>query len=633
MSEFYTQLHERLITDVADSYGSLAVKQESKRDCAELRNRVRSEGLSFLTKTLPKLGKVLEKALTQDTLFAPPGLEYRSDSTTPKFLGWLFEQVFSDKGEELSSASPRAIRDLRQILYFSYKLEMPYTDKQEDECLQAFRDTDLGLPDHLADDSVLLHARNFITSVFGVFDPSNILPKHGPGALATGEKNHEKHRFSRLYQAIERVYPFTEYFVYSLDHCCLEPGYIDGLEVLKAGTAKVVLVPKDSRGPRIISCEPLEYQWIQGGLGSAIMRHLESHPLTKGHVNFTRQDVNGRLALSGSKGGHWVTMDMKEASDRVSCALVTNLFRDCPRLLEALMAVRTPDTCLPNGEIVHMKKYAPMGSSLCFPVESIVFFALGVGVIMNEWTLDAQPAAKQVKNFNPYGAKVLRAARRLFIYGDDIIARSEDYALLLQYYPTVGLLFNTDKCCTQGFFRESCGVDAYKGVNVTPLRVKKLWMPGRYQTPTTVMSYVSFCNEAYARGYHRVASLVSEAVENQTGCLPVLPERLVCHPHIFSNSTIPGLSAQYGAYAWIRPYSCTVPRSHAKNYRFGSPKATNDYQRREVRVTQVEPEVISVNSNDWSMVLRRLTTPTKCSDPGVFSLTRRVTLKRVWLAY
>lgn len=628
MSEFYTQLHERLIIDVADSYGSLAVKQESKRDLAVLRSRVRSEGLSFLTKTLPKLGKALDKALSQGTQFAIQGFDKKPRTNTPKFLGWLFEQVLSDKGDELSSASPRAYRDLRQILYFLYKLELPYTAEQEYELLEAFRTTDAGLPDHIADDDVLHHARNFITNVFGSFDPADILPKHGPGAVATGEKNHEKHRFSRLYQDIERCYPFTGYFVYNLDQVAVEPEYVANLEVLKAGTAKVVLVPKDSRGPRIISCEPLEYQWIQGGLGGAIVRHLESNHWTKGHVNFTDQDVNGRLALSGSKGKPWVTLDMKEASDRVSVALVANLFRDVPRLLECLMATRTPETRLPNGDIVHMKKFAPMGSNLCFPVEAVVFMALGVGCLLHERLSKRSPVSRQ-HSIPFYRSQMKRAVRQLFVYGDDIISTREDYPLLLQYFPKVGLMFNTDKCCTHGSFRESCGVDAFKGVNIAPLRLKRVWMAGRHQAPETLIAYVSFSNEAYARGYHRVASLVSDAVNQVYGALPVLPARPVLDLRIFDGIPYKDQLVQYGALAWIRPYSHTCPHlMNRKRYRFNT-----DLQRREVRVHQAAPTEIVVDADDWSMVLRRFTTPTKCDEPGTFALTRSVTLKRVWLTY
>lgn len=625
MCSFYASLHERLITDVAESYGSSAVKQESIRDIAVLQRRVRSEGLSFLTKSLPKLAKELDKALSQGTLFAPRGFIAKPRSTIPKFLGWLFERVFSDQGQELSSACPRAVRDVRQILYMLYKLEVPHSETQEEEILRAFRDVDSGLPETIADDEVIVHARNFITNVFSGVNPHDIIPKHGPGAVATGEKNHEKHRFSRLYRSIEQCYPFTDYFVYSLDHLCVEPEYLQNLEVLDAGTAKVVLVPKDSRGPRIISCEPLEYQWIQGGLGALIKEHLERSHWTRGHVNFTDQRINGEFALKGSKGEPWVTLDMKEASDRVSLALVRKLFADVPVLLDCLLATRTPATQLPCGDKVTMKKFAPMGSNLCFPIEAIVFMALGVGTILHKQLLKARPVARQHQH-RRYTMLMKRATRRLYVYGDDIIATREDYPELLQYFPKVGLMFNTDKCCTHGSFRESCGVDAYKGVDVTPLRVKRVWMRSRYQAPETLCSYVSFSNEAHARGLYQVASLVYDAVEHCIGSLPVLPERPM--PVLFDPNCPyeKDLVLQYGALVWIRPDNCARAGQVNKHMRFNA-----HLQCWQVKALQAVPRRVCVDADDWSMVLRRFTSPGKHSVPGVFTLTRSVTLKRVWL--
>jgi len=618
MCEFYTRLHERLIADVADSYASPAIKQESTRDIAVMRRRVRSEGLSFLTKALPKLAKELDRALSQGTKFAPRGFVTKPRSTNPKFLGWLFDLVFSDSGEELSSASPRAIRDLRQCLYFLYKLAVPYNEDQEQAMLLGFREVDSGLPDSIPSDDVICHARNFITNVFGLFCPYDIIPKHGPGSVATGEKNHEKHRFSRLYSSIEMEYPFSEYFHFSLGHLCDNPEHMGSLSSQTEGTAKVVLVPKDSRGPRIISAEPLEYQWIQGGLGGKISSHLEKHRLTAGHVNFTDQSINQRLAILGSTSKKWVTLDMKDASDRVPLALVKELFRDCPSLLRCLIAARTPNTRLPNGDVVAMKKFAPMGSNLCFPIESVVFFALGVGLYLR--TRLARKPYVAIQHQHRYYSKLMwQATRRLFVYGDDIISLREDYPELLQYFPKVGLMFNTDKCCTQGSFRESCGVDAYKGVDVTPLRLKRLWMTGRNKAPATLCSYVAFSNAAYARGYLRVASDTSDAVSSVLGPLPVLPERAL---DLKSRT-----GCEYGVLAFVRHYSHANIDTTRWQVRFNP-----DLQRRECRMFQAVPRKVTVGSDDWRMVLRRFTSPSERDDPGVFALTRRITLKRVWHA-
>jgi hypothetical protein len=615
--EFYLDLYCRLVGDIANSFGAQH-KKESELDIVVIRRRVHQEGLSFLTKALPKLGKAIDRSLGQGSLFAPQGFRKKPSSTIPKLFGWLFEQVFDSSGKELPDAAPQAVKALRQLVYVLYKLEIPFTQEQADNVCELFRRTDAELPEVIPDE-VIRHARNFVTNVLGSFDPYDISPRHGPGAVATGEKNHEKHRFSRLYESIEVVYPFSEYFVYGLSHLVDDPSYIKGLRTLQTGTAKVVLVPKDSRGPRLISCEPLEYQWVQQGLGNAIRATLESSTWTRGHVNFRDQETNRRLARAGSLTGKWVTLDMKEASDRVSVQLVKQLFADCPVLLDCLLATRTPETKLPNGDIVWMKKFAPMGSNLCFPIESLVFFALAVGCLVAKDMHHIARVKPDNRVWQAYASLMKRHASRVFVYGDDLIVRAHDYELLLQYFPKVGLMFNEDKCCTHGSFRESCGFDAYKGVDVTPLRLKRVWDRRPKRNAVVLASYVAFSNAAYERGYHQVSELVAQTVESKLGPIPVLPEL----------DLIPNREYRqhYGVLAWIRPGSHVTRQPRGVQTRWNS-----SLQRYEVRSVQVVPRKISLSTSCWCMVLRRLTSPSEHDEPGTFALTHRVTLRCVWTA-
>jgi hypothetical protein len=644
---FHTELHVRLITDVADLYEDPAAKHGSQLDIATLRSRVQAEGLPFLTVTLPKLGKALDKALSQGTPFDAEGWETRPNSKIPKFLGFLFEHVFADDGVERTELSfnQYAVGYLRQILYFVYKLEVQFTEEQELETLKSFKDTDSGLPCHIPCDNVIVHARNLITSVFGSFDPLDIVPRHGAGAVATGEKNHEKHRFKRFYSAINDVYPYTEYMVFSLDQLAMEPEYLESMEFHVTGTAKVVLVPKDSRGPRVISCEPLEYQWMQGGLGSAIMRHLEFNGYTSGRVNFRSQKVNRELALQASKGAHWVTLDMKDASDRVSLALVEVLFQDVPQLLKCLKALRTTATQLPSGEIVQLKKFAPMGSSLCFPIESIVFFALGVGVLMDKQMREgrvrpcaAKHAAMQYRN------RLLATTRRLRVYGDDIISRLEDYEALLQYFPSVGLRFNPDKCCTHGSFRESCGMDAYKGTCVTPLRMKRVWNISRNNNSETLISTVCLSNNLYMKGYSRTADYIESAINDNSNGIRVPYIAPPMDSRLYKQWSI-RLTFPMGEFVTDRFLSDKDDWELAPGFliflRFGThveethrfapfSRHNTDTWQSEVLLLQAQPRHIRVPAADWSMVLRRFSAGSQHGQPGLFALTRRITLKRVW---
>jgi hypothetical protein len=225
-----------------------------------------------------------------------------------------------------------------------------------------------------------------------------------------------------------------------------------------------------------------------------LVKAIESNPLTAGHVNFTDQQINRRLALIGSREmNSWVTLDMKEASDRVSLQLVEDLFP--ATWVRALTAARTTATKLPDGTVVQLKKFAPMGSAVCFPVEALVFWALSVcAVRMQNPTL----TSRDVRD-------------RIYVYGDDLIVRSEDQAAIRQLLPEFGLLFNEGKCCVAGSFRESCGCDAFKGVEVTPLRIKSTWvdhLPG-----ASYASWVAVVNGFLQRGMWLTADLILRRIQ------------------------------------------------------------------------------------------------------------------------
>lgn len=546
---FYATLIDRLHTDVAELLG-ISRNRTLKFEKRYLASRIEGGGLAFLTRTLPELGKAVDTALARGTpLNVPSSFKRRRNSKLPRFLGDLLENIFDattgyelrfrvsictgspsfrwyhDMDIEADARAAQCLKHFRQLVYLFYKLELPYSPETEKSVLDGFVTTDKEIGQlEWADTStskVLEHARRIASDVFGRFDVKDINPTHGPGAVATGETAAEKSKFSRLYASIEKVYPFTEYFQFNLNHVAdAYPDYKQ-LEEIAEPTAKVVLVPKDSRGPRLISCEPLELQWLQQGLGRKMAAHLERHRITKGQVNFTDQSVNRDLAMLGSSEdlnyqtikigrlrrrfnrADWVTLDLKDASDRVSLDLVKEIFSLTPTMLEALIALRSTSTVLPDGRVVQMNKYAPMGSALCFPVEAFVFYALAVSAIVYET-----------------GARRREVAKRIFVYGDDIICHRKDYPVIAAYFPKFGLKLNEGKCCTEGFFRESCGCDAYRGIDVTPTRLRAVWSSRRSYNPDILCGYAALRNALSRRGYIGVADYISEALVRVYGNIP-----------------------------------------------------------------------------------------------------------------
>lgn len=591
--EIYLRLCMQL---VCDDPLSITQSKVLSRDLETMVSRFAKEGLSFLTKTLPKLGKALDQGLLESRLNVPRGfkLAHRCASR-PAFLQAYFSLVFDPDGLLLEEPNVVAIKHLRQVLFFAYKLELPYSPADEEAVIDNFLRNERELEQLVfgEDQQELLDLASLITSrIFRKFNPKDITPKHGPGAVATGEKLEQKWHFRRLYNGIHQFYPYYNYFVVGGARELLDRrNWYFSLERLESGQSKVVLVPKDSRGPRLISAEPLEYQWVQQGLGRKLVDFLEGHSPTRGQINFRHQDVNQQLALGSSSNQNYATLDLQDASDRVSLELVRRVFRRTPELLRAIEASRSAATTLPDGRVVTLSKHAPMGSALCFPVEAYVFWVILV-------------ASRIIRDRVPLHV----AGRSVFVYGDDIVVPTTDADLSMHALESVGLLVNRGKCCFKGFFRESCGVDAYKGVVITPARLRKPWT-GLSTDGTAYSSYTALANELGVRGYTGSADLIWELLERTYGKVP----------YGTSRSSFP----------------CRIVNSPEKAERYNLSKfpvrVNGHYQRLEFQVKCVLSSHKDLELEGWPRMLRDVIMP-QFEDPSVVVIPRSTKIKRRWSA-
>jgi hypothetical protein len=528
---FYVDLLRNILADVYSCFPEIP-RYEMQRDFVTIESRVDAEGLSFLTKTLPLLGKALDKGLETGTLTIPPGFSHKRKSgvkwNIPTFMSALFSTIFDVSGH-LSPWSKGAVGEIRQVCYCFYKLEVPFSDESIRKATQSFKDLDESLPPvkgKLLNNRLFRSAQEFLEDLFRDFDPECIKPRHGPGAVSDRYKGRDKWNVPYYDPDIDCVYPYASYITGGVHAGTLESLYDHN--TLPWGSpppARVVFVPKDSRGPRTISCEPALLQYLQQGISRKMTGLIESHPLTRGRVNFTDQSINQRLAMIGSVTRSFATLDMKDASDRVSWSLVEALFPK--KLLPYLRATRSRTTELPDGSIVHLNKYAPMGSALCFPIEALVFYSLALSVVRSKTQLRA------------------RDVNSLFIYGDDIICLSEHSCDIISFLELYGLRFNRDKCFVQGFFRESCGVDAYHGVNVTPVRLRCLVKQGR-SSRSDCFRLSENAIAFFDHGFWRTAEYLWSSIENGLGYL------LPCAPSTFegicrTSHLLPSLALLNGA--------------------------------------------------------------------------------------
>lgn len=416
-----------------------------ERDILEFQVRSRNEGLSFLTIALPKLGKALDEFHATNTWFTPIGFESDSEGY-PKFLGLAVRLA-------LGGAS-LAVDCVRQLTYLYYKLEVDYAEDLVSETLEKFEKTDraiLGFADDLsASKSIQGHLaimKRIICRVLLDADPWMIRPCHGSGATACRTKSEDKWHSLRYFPKLDAVYPYADYFFYSFTHLCDEMKKLEN-SPLSVPRARVVLVPKDSRGPRIISCEPAELMYIQQGLMKLLYETIENHDLTKSQINFRDQSINKSLALQSSLDGQLATLDLSDASDCVSLLLVRSVFPS--DWITCLEACRSEETILPSGKIIKLNKFAPMGSACCFPVEALVFWASAQATYVR-----------------------LGVTAKTHVYGDDIICPVGYADEVCKDLVSIGLKINATKSYTRGPFRESCGGEYHNGCDVTPVRVRK----------------------------------------------------------------------------------------------------------------------------------------------------------------
>ena len=356
----------------------------------------------------------------------------------------------------LASKDANYLRVLRQLLLFCYKANVTHDNKKTQEALAGFIDTNAATGNFgqsLARESprLLDSARRHVQSVLYKLRPEKIIPGHGPGAVTTS-----KEKWLHRYSTIESLYPQSDWFCLSqnrphqelLDDCSYE-------DIIKA---KLIAVPKDSRGPRLICVHPAEAIWIQQGLRCELERSIGSMrssygPWPRGRIRFDDQTVNGRIALTSSRTRRYATLDMKEASDRISDILVQILFGRKYKWFGCCRAqvFEFKDPVLKTGFFGQLHSYAPMGNATTFPVQSLVFWAICV-------------AAMQRLGFHQPGA--------VFVFGDDIEVPVECVPAVIDGLESFGLLVNRSKSFWRGGFRESCGVDAFNGKDVTPVRWK-----------------------------------------------------------------------------------------------------------------------------------------------------------------
>jgi len=287
-------------------------------------------------------------------------------------------------------------------------------------------------------------------------------------------------------------------------------------------------VEKDNGSRRSITQEPADMMMAQQAMKHHIYSLTDSRKIHLGRfVTFTDQTPSQIAAVAGScydpSDSSLATLDCKRASDRISSDLVAFVFSG--DLLHKLMALRTwdVDALEPDGKggfrvtrTVQLRMYAGMGSACTFSVQSIIFSAICLLGCIRAWSIKRYGAIddedalirealshsfqKSSKNFWRYGLRVR-------VFGDDLIVPEIAVSHVKDIMERVGLLLNVQKSFSgSDAVRESCGIFACAGQDITPLRFRVPYYNPKEPADFAVYDATRmYANRAYVFGFRHLS--------------------------------------------------------------------------------------------------------------------------------
>jgi len=518
----YLELARRIYLDACLH----CVAKVSKRDLRTIRSRVQKQGISFLTITLPDFCSDFEKSLEEGQVDPSRFRYFRKRGAIPAFLQDMLGRIFDKETGRISDYefTPQiisaTIESIRQICLAFKKTKLPCDPKRIRKAFDGFVaiEHELSMFQLPTEERIVFDNVSFMlwSRYISGLRLDMLVPRHGPGNTAERLTPNGKWRWRVWHDRLEPYFPFvgTAFPLLCSGETDLEKGMLKEvtfMSELLEQPSRVVGVPKTLKGPRVIAIEPCCMQYTQQGVKDAIYSILERNSLTGGHINFTDQSVNQTLAMSSSKDGRFATIDLKDASDRVPRELALQMFASNPDLRDAIDACRSKNAKLPDGRIVRLSKFASMGNALCFPVEAMYFYTICVIALLRYHDL---PVSR---------ATIEKVAHDVYIFGDDILVPSDAATVVFDHLSKYNCKVNDRKTFYRGKFRESCGVDAYNGTDVTPVYVTRR-PPEDLQDASELISWVSCGNHFQKKGFYHTSSFLFEKCEAILGKLPFIHE-------------------------------------------------------------------------------------------------------------
>jgi len=235
---------------------------------------------------------------------------------------------------------------------------------------------------------------------------------------------------------------------------CCAPTSVGRYDIVKGSRATTVAKNDEIR--RMIALEGTINMFFQQGLMSLMYERMRSVGLDVDCLPDQHQELARLASISGSDA----TIDWSSASDCNHRELVEFLFP--LKWFMAIDQVRSPYMEI-EGEFVELNMISTMGNATTFPIETIVFWALGHAVLLEDGTPYTNSCYPEWGNL-----------RRVSVFGDDCIVPTFIAKSFIATCVDVGFIINEEKSFYDegSGFRESCGGDFLHGCNVRPFHLK-----------------------------------------------------------------------------------------------------------------------------------------------------------------
>lgn len=543
------EVAEGVLMDVSQTYPDS--RRSFERDLEKLTLLVKHRGLGIFTLDLPKLDDSLLAGLELGRLKFTGFAKAGKLTLVPRLFSGLWLRVFDKSGCLRDDPDVNSIAFLRQLLTLGKKIEVPCSKRRESQAIQEYINVENRLrPPSLrwdADtlgldgDRLCLHLRDcldadlplfpqrgtegvsrrvllercqrifdIISGELGFYSPDAVIDarqeggtrlglRHGPGAVAeTKGRYFNKYDFSNWSAKLGSLYPF-QFFGRMLND---SERNVRNHEV----PARLICVPKTAKGPRIIAAEPSEHMYVQKLLESWLLERTND-TFIGAFVNFRKQELSQQMVKRASCDRSLATVDLSSASDRLSLWLIERAFRKNTSLVDAIHASRTRWIHIPQrNEFLKLKKFASQGTAITFPIQTLVFLGIALAASLPEHVDYNDPSKLR--------SAILRLRGRVRVYGDDIIIPVYGYVRISCLLHTLGLKMNLQKSFFRGFFRESCGMDSYKGYDVTPVKPKHV-MP---DNPASCVATLDASNNLFLKGYWNAASKLQNRLYRDPTC-------------------------------------------------------------------------------------------------------------------